>query len=245
MSLIDIHINCDMGESFGRYQLVDDRALMTYIDACNIACGFHAGDPVVIDTTIRLAIEYNVEIGAHPSFPDLQGFGRRTMDISEDELEKIIRYQVGAMLSMVNSNNGQLIHVKPHGALYNKAGKHRPTAKGIVKAVKAISSDLTLFAPYHSILSEEGQNIGLNIKYEAFIDRRYNDDLSLVSRSIEGSVIQDPPQAAHHVSFMHKEQRVSTVQNRDVHIKADTYCIHGDNPSAIDILQHITDERAS
>lgn len=242
MSDKQLHINCDMGESFGRYQLVDDEALMSHISACNIACGFHAGDPVVIDKTIKLAIAHGVEIGAHPSYPDLQGFGRRTMDIAEDQLEKIIRYQISAMIGMTSSNKGQLLHVKPHGALYNKASIDRPTARAIVKAVKALSSDLVLYAPFQSILNEEAQNVNLKVSFEAFIDRHYNNDLSLVSRSIDGSVIVDPVIAKNHVLRMHKEGNVQTLDGDKVSIQADTFCIHGDNPSAIDILQYIKNE---
>lgn len=240
-----IHINCDMGESFGRYKLVDDEALMSYISACNIACGFHAGDPIVIDSTIKLAIAHGVEIGAHPSYPDLQGFGRRTMDIAEDQLEKIIRYQISAMLGMVSSNKGQLRHVKPHGALYNKASAHRPTARAIVRAIKSLSSDIVLYAPYHSVMNEEAQNANLQVSFEAFIDRQYNNDLTLVSRSIDGSVITDATTAKNHVLRMHNEGHVLTLQKEDVTIQADTYCIHGDNPSAIAILQSIKNESAA
>lgn len=241
----NIHINCDMGESYGRYQLVDDETLMTFINACNIACGFHAGDPIVIDKTIKLAIEHDIEIGAHPSYPDLQGFGRRTMDIAEDDLEKIVRYQVSAMLGMVHSNKGQLIHVKPHGALYNKASVDRPTARAIVKAVQGVSSDLSLYAPFQSILNEEAQSANLSVRYEAFIDRQYNDNLTLVSRSIDGSVISDPSKAKDHVLLMHEKSLVQTLQGNKVPIRANTFCIHGDNPSSIAILQRIKDDTAS
>ena len=245
MSDKKIHINCDMGESFGQYQLVDDEALISYISACNIACGFHAGDPVVMDKTIKLAIAHDLEIGAHPSYPDLQGFGRRTMDIAEDQLEKIIRYQISAMLGMVNSNHGQLIHVKPHGALYNKASVHRSTARAIVKAVQSVSTDLILYAPYVSILNEEAQNANLKVRFEAFIDRQYNSDLTLVSRSITGSVITDAQKAKDHLLLMHSEGHVQTLDDAKVPINADTFCIHGDNPSAIDILQAIKNESAT
>lgn len=245
MSDKKIHINCDMGESYGRYQLVDDEALMPYISACNIACGFHAGDPVVIDKTIKLAIAHGIEIGAHPSYPDLQGFGRRTMDIAEDELEKIVRYQVSAMLGMVHTNKGQLIHVKPHGALYNKAVIDRPTARAIVKAIQKVSSDLTLYAPFQSLLNEEAQSANMTVLHEAFIDRQYNDNLTLASRSIDGSVITDATRAKEQVVLMHEHGFVHTMQKNKVAVQANTYCIHGDNPSALDILQHIKDDAAS
>lgn len=238
----DIHINCDMGESYGRYQLVDDEALMPYIDACNIACGYHAGDPIVIEQTIRLALVHGIQIGAHPSYPDRQGFGRRVMDIKEDELESMIRYQICAVQGIAQSMGTTLNHVKPHGALYNKAAKDNSTARAIVKAITSISTDLILYAPQNSVLNQIGKEAGLLVHHEAFIDRAYNEDGSLVSRKIENSVITDPSKAFLQVQSIKQKQIVPTIKGKLVPLDADTFCIHGDNSAALDILKHIKDE---
>lgn len=238
----DIHINCDMGESYGRYQLVDDAALMPYIDSCNIACGYHAGDPTVIEQTIRLAIQHNVEIGAHPSYPDRQGFGRRVMDINTAELESMIRYQICAIQGIARTMSAQLNHIKPHGALYNKAAKDESTARAIVDAMVSISTDLILYAPQNSVLSQIGKEEGLNVHHEAFIDRAYNDDGSLVSRKVEHSVITDPSKALLQIKSIKEKQIVISIEGKAVSLEADTFCIHGDNSAAMDILNYIKDE---
>ena len=236
-----IHINCDMGESFGRYTLVDDEALMPFISAANIACGFHAGDPVVIERTITSALKFDLEIGAHPSFPDLQGFGRRVMDIAPKELESIVRYQIAAVRGLVEAQGGQLIHVKPHGALYNYAAKNKDTAEAIVKAIVSIDDQLKLYAPPNSHLASTGQSL-LEVVKEAFIDRRYVEDGSLMSRKLEGSVIRDPEDALSQVKSILENSEVITASNVKVPLSATTFCIHGDNPAALRILSHLQDE---
>lgn len=226
-----------MGESFGRYRLADDESFMPFIDACNIACGFHAGDPVVIDRTIQKALKYNLEIGAHPSYPDLQGFGRRRMEVGENELEPILRYQIGAIRAMTQSNGGHLNHVKPHGALYNYAAIHMSTAMAIVKAVKNISPELILYVPPNSCLAEAAQQMGIKVMKEGFIDRTYDDEGKLVSRKLENAVITDPGIAQEQLEQMEKTGTVTTITNKEIPMIVETYCIHGDNPSALRILE--------
>ena len=236
---ISCHINCDMGESFGTYRLIDDEALMPYIDAANIACGFHAGDAVTMSETVSLALKHNLEIGAHPGYPDLQGFGRRDMDIDPKTLKSMILYQIGALRAIVESQGGRLHHVKAHGALYNNASRNAGTALAIVSAVKEISDIIILYVPPNSELLKAALSMDLPVKIEAFIDRKYNQDLSLVSRKISGSVIQYPEQAWGQLSDMVINNKVTTIDDSKVTIKAETYCIHGDNPSAQEMLKFI------
>lgn len=232
-----------MGESYGRYELIDDALLMPYIDACNIACGFHAGDPSIMETTIRKALRAGLEIGAHPSYPDRDGFGRRFMEINESDLTALIKYQICALMGMVIAQGGELNHVKVHGALYNQAAKNLLEARAIVKAVSSISKNLLLYAPPNSILSEQGTKYGLTVFHEAFIDRRYNEDGSLVSRSLEKAVIHNGQLAWQQVRSICEQGEVQTINGAYIPILANTFCIHGDNPNALSILQTIQIER--
>ena len=236
----DFRINCDMGESFGRYHIGNDEKIMPLIDECNLACGFHAGDPPGIEKTIKMALDHGLRVGAHPSYPDLQGFGRRTMDIDPDELESFIRYQVAALSGLVKAFGGRLSHVKAHGALYNKAAVDTATAMAISKAVRSIDRELTIFAPHGSIMDKVAKDLGLSLRYEAFIDRKYHSDLRLVSRRIEGSVLTDPIQAKEQVRSIMINGRITSFEGEQVPIKAQTLCIHGDNPNAIEILEELS-----
>jgi len=179
-----IDINCDMGESFGRYRLGQDEILITRITSANIACGFHAGDPIVMDKTVRLAIEHGVALGAHPSYPDLQGFGRRTMDMTPEEIEAIILYQVAALAGFVHAAGSELVHVKPHGAIYNFAAKNREAARAIASGVARYSKELILVGLAGSLLMDEAREIGLASASEGFPERGYNPDGSLMSRRL-------------------------------------------------------------
>lgn len=232
-----ISINCDMGESFGRFHVANESQIMPLIDACNIACGFHAGDPSTIEETILLALKHNVVIGAHPSYPDLQGFGRRYMDILPKELEQIIRYQIAALVGVTKALGGSVQHVKPHGALYNRACTDEATAVAVVEAVKSIDDHFCIFAPFASVLATTAEKHGLDVTYEVFIDRQYHNDLQLVSRREEGAVISEPSKAIEQVMNIARENRVKSKEGSFIHIIADTYCIHGDNPGAIAILE--------
>ncbi|MCL4115793.1 UNVERIFIED_CONTAM: hypothetical protein GTU68_066791 [Idotea baltica] len=228
-----------MGESFGPYTLIDDATLMPYINAVNIACGYHAGDAATMDKTVRLSIEHGLEIGAHPGYPDLQGFGRRAMDINPSTLKSMVLYQVGALQAIARSYGAKLNHVKVHGALYNHASKNKDAAYAIVSAVKSLSNSLIVYVPPHSELLSLATELNVPFRIEAFIDRKYNNDLSLASRKIEGSVITDPAKAHKQLTGMVHHGRISTIDNSSVSLTADTYCIHGDNPVALDILQLI------
>ncbi|WP_020401743.1 5-oxoprolinase subunit PxpA [Gracilimonas tropica] len=226
-----LDINCDLGEFYGMYDERRDSKIMPFISSCNIACGFHSGDPVAIHKTIRLALEHEVAIGAHPSYPDLQGFGRRVMNLSTDELEACVLYQVSALKGMTESLGGCLHHVKPHGALYNHAAKNEETAMGIVKAVVQIKEDMLLYAPAHSILSEVAQDAGLRVCNEVFADRRYENDMSLRSRKLEGAVLHQEEEVIGQIAGFLKGE-VVTYEGLDLPIKADTVCLHSDTEGA-------------
>ena len=232
-----------MGESYGRYQLIDDAILMPYIDACNIACGFHAGDPSIMENTIGNALNAGIEIGAHPSYPDRNGFGRRYMDINEIDLTAMIKYQVCAIAGMIQSRGGSLHHVKAHGALYNRAASHHPEARAVARAVSDISNKIILYAPFNSVQSEVAKEFGLTVHHEAFIDRRYNNDGTLVSRKLENAVISNPEIAWTQTLRIFERSEVESIQGPVFQIAADTFCIHGDNPSALSILQKIQLEK--
>jgi 5-oxoprolinase (ATP-hydrolysing) subunit A len=233
-----IHINCDMAESFGNFSIGNDQAMMPLVDACSIACGFHGGDPIVIEKTIQLAIQHGVEIGAHPSYPDLQGFGRRAMLLDEKELLSMVKYQIAAVKGLTESAGIKLIHVKAHGALYNKAAVFEKEARCIVLAVKAIDPDLTIYAPFNSILEQVASDNGIKVFREAFADRRYNDDGTLTPRSVPGAIINNPEEALGQVLNL-IENKVKTVSGAYIPMLSDTICVHGDHTNTLEILKLI------
>ena len=235
-----IDLNCDLGEFYGMYDERRDSKIMPYISSCNIACGFHSGDPVTISRTIKLALEHDVAIGAHPSYPDLQGFGRRIMNLSAEELEACVLYQVSALKGMTESLGGKLHHVKPHGALYNHAAKNEDAALGIVKAIVQIKKDMLIYAPAESKLAEVAKDVGLKVRNEVFADRQYEDDLSLRSRSLEGAVLNKKKQVLKQMaSFL--DGIVHTYGGLDLPIKAETVCLHSDTEGAAELAQEIYD----
>jgi UPF0271 protein len=219
-----IDLNCDMGESFGRYKLGEDEAVMPFISSANLACGFHAGDPRVMQSTIRLAKKYNVAIGAHPSWPDLQGFGRREMSLAAEETEAIVLYQIGALAGFAKAERVELRHVKPHGALYNQAAKDRILANAIARAVKAFSADLILVGLAGSCLIEAGAGLGLRVANEGFPDRNYNPDGTLLSRKQPNAMIQSPDEVAAHALMLAQ----NGIDFSGRHLQVDTLCLHGD-----------------
>lgn len=231
-----IDLNCDMGESFGAWQIGNDAAIMPYITSANIACGFHAGDASIMRQTSELAIKHNVAIGAHPSFPDLQGFGRRTMQLSSQEVYDICIYQIGALYSITKTLGNILHHVKPHGALYNIAAKDSAIAAAIVSATKAIDPKLILYGLSGSFLISEAEKIGLKTASEVFADRTYQDDGSLTPRNLSNALIKDSKIATKQVLEMITMQEVLSVNHQKVSIKAETICIHGDLSSALDFV---------
>lgn len=233
---MEIDINCDVGEGIG-----NDAFIMPYISSCNVACGFHAGDALIMKKTIDLAIEAGVKIGAHPSYPDRANFGRSVMNLPAKELLANIQYQIGAMKGLVEGADAHLHHVKPHGALYNQACKDELIAHTVVRAIKGIDNELILYAPYKSLLAEIGKAEGLPIKYEAFADRTYDNDLNLVSRSIKGAVISDKNQIYDQVYQIIASEKVVTLGRKELPIKADTICVHGDNPAAVEIVRFLNE----
>ncbi len=234
-----IDLNCDMGESFGAYSIGNDPAIMQWISSANIACGFHAGDPGVIKRTVELAIKNNVAIGAHPSFPDLQGFGRREMHLPPAEIYEIVLYQVGALYAFVKAADGKLNHVKPHGALYNMAAIDRKTAEAIAKAIFDFDNNLLLYGLAGSELINTAKSIGLRSCNETFADRTYQPDGTLTPRSQTNGLIKDVNYAVMQVIRMVEENKVKATDGTIVPIEVDTICIHGDGPNAAEFAAAI------
>ncbi len=224
-----IDLNCDLGESFGRFSLGHDQAVMPFITSANIACGLHAGDPLVMRTTVRLARQLGVALGAHPGWPDLQGFGRREMSFSPDEVEAFILYQLGALSAFVETERAQLRHVKPHGALYNQAAKDRRLSDAIARAVKKFNRDLILIGLAGSVLIQSARDVGLLVANEGFPDRRYNVDMTLTPRSEPNAVLTSPEEVATHALALLKRG----VEFEGRRVELHTLCIHGDHPNAV------------
>jgi UPF0271 protein len=227
-----IDLNCDMGESFGAWPMGNDEALMQYITSANIACGFHAGDPAVMQQTVRLALKYHVAIGAHPGYPDLQGFGRRNLQMTPAEVYAMTLYQIGALQAIVKAEGGTLHHVKAHGALYNAAAKDRALADAIAKAVQHVDAGLVLYGLSGSAQIEAGRAIGLRTASEVFADRTYQDDGSLTPRSQANALIDDTGQAVNQALDMVQNQTVTSINGKKIRVAAQTICLHGDGAHA-------------
>ena len=236
-----IYLNADLGESFGNYKIGNDEEIIKYISYANIACGFHASDPIVMDNSVKLAKKYNVKVGAHPGLPDLMGFGRRNMDVSPKEVKAMVKYQIGALNAFCVCNGIEMNHVKPHGALYNMAGKDMNLAIAIAESIYEVNPKLQLLALSGSFMIEAGEKIGLKVCSEVFADRAYNDDGSLVKRSIEGSVITDENLAIKRVIKMVKEGSVTSINNIEIPIKAESICVHGDGLKALEFAKNINE----
>lgn len=223
--IMKIDLNCDMGENIG-----NDEAVMPYITSANIACGFHAGDSRTMQETVRLAKRYGVNVGAHPGWPDLQGFGRQEMILPPDEVESLILYQIGALAAIAKAEGVEMRHVKPHGALYNQAAKDRGLAKAIARAVKRFSSDLVLVGLAGSSLIEAGIEAGLMVANEGFPDRNYNPDGTLVSRKQSNAIIESPEEVAVHAQQLIRDG----ISFDDKRMRVDTLCLHGDHPRVVE-----------
>lgn len=228
-----VDLNCDMGESFGAWTLGDDAAIMDFVSSINVACGFHAGDASVIRKTIETGLQKNLAIGAHPSFPDLQGFGRREMQMPATEIYDLVLYQVAAVKGITESLGATLHHVKPHGALYNQAAKNAEIAAAIAAAVKAIDADLIFYGLANSFLIGEAAKINLKTASEVFADRTYKPDGSLTPRSEPNALIENANKAVAQVLQMLETDSVTTTNGEKVEIKAETVCIHGDGKNAL------------
>ena len=237
--MLRVDLNCDLGESYGRYTLGLDEEVIPFISSANVACGLHAGDPGVMARTVALCAEAGVCIGAHPGFPDLQGFGRRNMDIAPAELGGMVLYQVGALYGFCRAAGVELHHVKPHGAMYNMAVKDEAMAAAICRAVKRFSPELAILAPGGSKLEEAAAECGLPFICEVFADRAYMADGSLVPRSRPGAVIEDEAEAIARVIRMVADGEVQTADGQVIAVKADSVCVHGDGAKALAFVQKI------
>ncbi len=228
-----------MGESYGIYSLGHDAEVMAVITSANVACGFHAGDPAVMRETVRLAREHGVAVGAHPGLPDLAGFGRREMQVTPDEVEGLVLYQIGALAAIASAEGVRLQHVKPHGALYNMAARDGAIADAIARAIRALDPALILFGLAGSLMLPAGEAAGLAVASEVFADRAYEPDGTLASRRKPGSVIHDPARVAERAVQMVRDGRIEALNGASVHVRADTICVHGDTPGAAALARDI------
>ena len=229
-----IDINCDLGEGFH-----NEHMIMPLISSCNISCGAHAGSIEIIDKVIDLAVKHKVKIGAHPSFPDRQNFGRKVLDISNSDLQKSLENQLTIFKDRALLQNATIHHVKPHGALYNLIAVNREKALVVITAIQHVFEAVKLYVPYQSRIEEVAIQSGLEIVYEAFADRRYNEDLSLVSRTLSNALIEDKYEVLKQVQKISDKQLVTTVNFHEKKIKASTFCVHGDTKNAIELLQYL------
>lgn len=232
-------INSDMGEGFGAWEMGNDALLLDYITSTNIACGWHAGDPARMKKLVEMATQKKVHIGAHPGLPDLAGFGRREMTISEQDAYNYVLYQAGALQAFVKAAGNTLHHVKPHGALYNQAAKDIKLARGIARAVKDLGSDIILYGLAGSCLVQAANELQIPVWQEVFADRRYTKEGFLVPRTQTGAVIEDESEALKQVMRLSKDRQVTAIDGAEISIQADTLCIHGDNPHAVEFAKKI------
>jgi len=237
MNLVDL--NSDLGESFGAYTIGLDSEVIRHVSSVNVACGYHAGDPLVMAQTVAMAKEAGVAIGAHPGFPDLMGFGRRNMVCSPKEAKAYVQYQMGALLAFTAAAGVKLQHVKPHGALYNMAGKDMDLASAIAEGIAEVDRDVILLGLAGSKMIEAGRAAGLRVASEVFADRAYQADGSLVPRKQPSAVIHDKDEAIRRTVRMVMEGKVTAITGEEVSISADSICVHGDNPSAVEFVKNI------
>ena len=234
-----IDLNCDMGESFGAYRIGADDEVFPFITSANVACGFHGGDPSIMRSTLARARQRGVAVGAHPGLPDLIGFGRRSLDVTPDDVYDMVLYQVGALLGFARAARTELQHVKAHGALYNMAAARADLAAAIARAVRDIDPSLILFGLPGSHLITEAASVGLTTAGEAFADRNYMNDGSLVSRRRPDAQVHDPDEAVQRAIRMVREGKVRSVDGEDVSFRVDTICLHGDGPHAAEFAQRL------
>jgi UPF0271 protein len=233
-----IDLNSDMGESYGAYTIGADDEVLRWVTSANVACGWHGGDPSVMRGTIQRAKALGVRVGAHPSYPDLLGFGRRVMQITRQEARDYVLYQIGALRAFAEALGVKLQHVKPHGAIYNVAVKDRELSLGIAEGVADAGGDLVLVGLPGSELLKAGQELGLRVAREAFGDRAYNEDGTLVSRKVAGSLLTDPDAVAERVVGF-AQGKVKAISGKEIRIEADTICLHGDTPGAGNIARRV------
>lgn len=237
MSFKTVDINADVGEG-----LDNEALLMPYLSSCNIACGGHAGNMETMTSVVRLAKKHKVKIGAHPSFPDKVNFGREIMKISAADLYSSLKSQIRNLQNALYRENAQLHHVKPHGALYNLVAKDEKTAKVIIEVIKSIAMPIQLYAPCGSVIAQLAKKERIDITFEAFADRNYNKDLSLVSRKKESAILLNNDKILNHILGIIHHEKVTAIDGVEVPIKASTFCVHGDTHNVLDILRFLTRE---
>ena len=235
MNVIDI--NCDVGEG-----LNNEAELLPFISSCNIACGGHAGDEASMLEVVLLAKKHKVKVGAHPSYPDKENFGRVSIPISEEDLVESIQKQLKNFITVVQQENVDLHHIKPHGALYNDSAKDRGLARTFLKAIAPYKASSLLYVPFASVIAAEALKQGFRINYEAFADRNYNNDRSLVSRKLPKALLNTPKEVLQHVLLIAKENKLKTIDGSIVTLKADTFCVHSDTPAALEIIRCLYQE---
>ena len=232
-----IDLNCDVGEG-----LENENELLPFISSCSIACGGHAGDPQTMDQVIGIALRNKVKIGAHPSYPDRQNFGRKTLDMDSGDFKDSIKSQLDLFAEILKKNEGILNHIKAHGALYNDLAKDKSLSLNFLQAIAAYREEAKLYVPYGSVIANEAQKSGWKLVYEAFGDRNYNDDLSLVSRKEANALIREPEKVLEHLLIMINEGKVRTISGHLQPIQAETFCLHGDTPEVLQILVYLSRE---
>jgi UPF0271 protein len=237
--MMQIDLNCDCGESFGEWKMGNDSALFPLISSVNIACGAHAGDPDIMRQTIRLAQQYDLAIGAHPGYPDLQGFGRRVIPMTPNQVQNSVLAQIGALYALARAEGAELRHVKPHGALYNQAAKDPKLAQAIAQAVAAFDKNLILVGLAGSALIEAGISAGLRVAREAFVDRVYERDGSLRNRNLPDAILRESQQSQAQVLGIVTNGYAISIEGERVAIKADTFCVHSDTASAVEHIQQL------
>jgi UPF0271 protein len=236
--MIKVDLNCDMGESFGLYSLGNDEEMMPYITSANIACGYHAGDPHVMRKTVELAAKYNVGIGAHPGLPDLIGFGRRHMNCTPSEVKDYVTYQMGGLREFASVYGKRIQHCKPHGALYMMAHEDESLARAILEAIAAVDPKTVVYAMNNSAVVEAGQKMGIAVAKEVYADREHTTTGSIVFTR-KGSSIPNYSEMADRVVRMVKEGKVTAHTGEETEVKAETVCIHGDTPGAVELAKAI------
>jgi UPF0271 protein len=237
-----IRLNSDLGEGYGHWHVADETTIMPHIDMANIACGFHAGDPLTITRTLRLAKKHNVTVGAHPGYPDLQGFGRRTIPMAHDELRAMFLYQIGALAALAASEGIPLAYVKPHGALYNDMMRDETIMETLLKGLSDTYPHLPLMilaTADHERYRILARSYGITLLHEFFADRAYTDEGSLVPRTHPGAVIDRPDEVLDRVQRIVNGRDVVTLGGQALPLRVDTICVHGDNPEAIALTQSI------
>ncbi len=234
-----IDLNCDLGESFGRYTLGLDEEVIPYISSANIACGYHASDPVIMEKTVQMAKANGVHVGAHTGYPDLLGFGRRNMTLTPQEAKTYTMYQIGALEGFCRAADVSLYHVKPHGAFYNMAAKDYELAYAICEAIAAMDANIVLLGLSNSQMEKAAKAVGITFKNEVFADRAYEDDATLVARGKPGAMIENEEYAISRVIRMIKKGSITSINGKEIAIKADSVCVHGDGIKALDFVKRI------